>query len=140
MDDIGGVHEQQSPQDLVHEVLYMLVTQVLPTVYHPVQVRLHELGDDVDIDVASPRLRLQQVHHIYYVLMLEEFYHHAILTQHLDLPHYALGIDQVIECIYDLHHECVTFLMATFLLVCLFNAEATTPYAPEPTCLMISYF
>jgi len=30
--------------------------------------------------------------------------------------------------------------MATFLLVCLFNAETTTPYAPEPICFNTSYF
>ena len=28
----------------------------------------------------------------------------------------------------------ITFLIATFLFLCLSKADATTPYAPEPIC------
>lgn len=97
VDYICGVHEQESSQDLVHEVLDVLVAEILSGVDHPMQVGLHQLSNNVDIDVAGPGLRLEQVHHIDYILMFEEFCIKAMGTQHLDFPDNPFRIDQIIE-------------------------------------------
>ena len=46
-------------QDLVDEVLHVIVREILPGVDDSVQVRLHEVGDDVDILKGFERARLQ---------------------------------------------------------------------------------
>lgn len=61
MKDVGGVHEEQSAQDLVDEVLYVFVTELLTRVDDPVEVGLHQVGDDVNVGIASPCLRLENI-------------------------------------------------------------------------------
>lgn len=72
MYDIGRVHEQQPSQYLIHEVLYMLIAKLLPRVDNPMQVCFHEVGDDVDVGVAGPRLWLEDIHQSDQIIMLEE--------------------------------------------------------------------
>ena len=57
MDDVGRVHEQETPQDLVNEVLDVVVTEFLSGVDHPMQVGLHQISDDIDVIVIGPCLR-----------------------------------------------------------------------------------
>lgn len=72
MDDIGGVHEQQSSEYLIHEVLYMLIAELLPRVDNSVQVGFHEVSDDVDVGVASPCLWPQDIHQSDEVIVFEK--------------------------------------------------------------------
>jgi putative lipoic acid-binding regulatory protein len=67
------VHEQQASEDLVDEVLDVFNCQVLAGVDHTMEVRLHELGDYVDVAVTRLGLGLEQVHHVYYVFVFEKF-------------------------------------------------------------------
>ena len=49
MDNIGRVYVQTSSKKLVHEVLTMIVGEVLSGVYDSVHVGLHQLRDDIDV-------------------------------------------------------------------------------------------
>ncbi len=62
MEDVGGVHEEESSQDLVDEILNMFIAELLPRVDDAVQVRFHQFGDDVDVSVTSTRLGFEDVH------------------------------------------------------------------------------
>lgn len=66
------MHEEQSAQNLVHEVLDVFVAQFLSRVDHSMKVRLHQVSDDVDVRIACLRLRLQNVHQSDDVVVLEE--------------------------------------------------------------------
>lgn len=66
------MHEQQSSQDLVDEVLDVVVAELLPGVYDSVQVGLHQLSYDVDVVVAGPSLGLEDVEQPHDVVVLEE--------------------------------------------------------------------
>ena len=53
MNDVRGVHIVRADQDLEHEVLHVVVGQVLPGVDDSVHVSLHQISDDIDVFVAS---------------------------------------------------------------------------------------
>ena len=74
MYDIGGVHEQQPSQYLIHEVLNMLIAELLPRVNNPMKVCFHEVSNDVDVGVAGPRLWPQDIHQSDEVIMFEELW------------------------------------------------------------------
>lgn len=74
MDDIGGVHVEEPAEELVDKVLDVVFREVLAGVDYSVEIGLHELGDDVDVGVASFVFGAQQVHHVDDVLVLEEFW------------------------------------------------------------------
>ncbi len=67
------MHEEQPSQDLVYKVLNVLVTELLPGVDDPMEVGLHEFGDDVDVCVARLGLRLENIHQSDDVVVLKEF-------------------------------------------------------------------
>lgn len=73
MDYIGGVHEKEAAKELVDKILNMVFREVLAGVDDPVQVGLHELGDDVDVSVAGLGFRLHEIDHVDDVLVLEIF-------------------------------------------------------------------
>lgn len=72
MQDVGGVHEEESSQDLVDEVLYVLIAEFLPRVDDAVEVSFHEVSDDVDVGVAGPGLGLENIDEADDVVVLEE--------------------------------------------------------------------
>ena len=53
MEYVGRVHEEHSPEYLVDEVLYVVVAEFLPRVYHSVEISFHEFGDYIDIGVSG---------------------------------------------------------------------------------------
>lgn len=53
MDNVGRVQVVASAQKLVHEVLHVLVGELLSRVDDSVHVSLHQLSDDVNIFIAS---------------------------------------------------------------------------------------
>jgi len=72
MDNVGRVDVETSSEQLVHEVLAVVVCQILTRVNHTVHVRLHQVGDDVNIFVARGSRGLLHVHEADDVLMVEE--------------------------------------------------------------------
>ena len=95
MNDVRGVHIVRADQDLEHEVLHMVVGQVLPGVDDSVHVSLHQICDDVDVFVASLGGWPGYFEKVNDVLVVEEL-------QKLDLSDDTLGVDQVLECLGDL--------------------------------------
>lgn len=71
MDDVGGVHEEESAQDLVDEVLHVVLAEFLAGVDDAVEVGLHEFGDDVDVVVAGAPLGPEHVQQPDDVVVLE---------------------------------------------------------------------
>ena len=95
MDDVRGVHVVRADQDLEHEVLHMVVGQVLSGVDDSVHVSLHQISDDIDVFVASLGGWPGYFEKVDDVLVVEEF-------QKLDLSDDTLGVDQVFESLGDL--------------------------------------
>ena len=73
MNDVGRVHEEDAPEDLVYKILNVVVAEILPGVDDPVQIGLHEVGYDVDIGVVGLGLGLEDVQQPDDVVVLEEF-------------------------------------------------------------------
>lgn len=61
VDNICGVHEKKPSKYLVDKVLDMVVAKILARVDDPMQVRFHEVGDDIDICVIGPGFRFEDV-------------------------------------------------------------------------------
>ena len=57
MDDVGRVHVVAAGENLEHEILQMVVSQVLSGVNDAMHVGLHQLCDDVNVFVAGGRRR-----------------------------------------------------------------------------------
>lgn len=56
MDDISWVHEEESSEYLIDKVLNVVVGKFLPRIDDSMEVSFHEVGDDVNIAVASAGL------------------------------------------------------------------------------------
>ena len=74
MNDIGTVDVQTPSQQLVHEILAMVVCQVLSGVDNSVHVCLHQVGYNVDIFVSLHRWWFLHIDKSDDVLVIEEFY------------------------------------------------------------------
>ena len=74
MDNIGGMHVKAASQKLIHEVLSMVVRQVLPRVNHSMHISLHKIGDDIDILKTRLCWRLLHINQSYDVFMIKELY------------------------------------------------------------------
>jgi len=92
VDNVRGVDVEAPAQQLVHEVLNVVVGQVLPRVDHAMHVRLHQVRNNVNVLVASLAGWLRHINQRDDVLVVEEF-------QKFDLAHDSLGIDQIFECL-----------------------------------------
>ena len=90
MDDVGRVHVITSGQHLEHEVLHMVVSQVLSGVNNAVHVSLHELCDDIDIFISSGVGRLSDIQNLDDILVIKEL-------QQSNLSDNTLGIDKIFE-------------------------------------------
>ena len=98
MNHICRVHVHEAPQQLVHEVLDVLVAEVLSGVDHPVQVCFHQVCDDVDVLVARAARGPLHVHQTYDVLVVEK-------SEQLDLTEDTLRVDQVLEGLWHLFYR-----------------------------------
>ena len=74
MNNVRGVNVEATSKKLIHEVLTMIVGQVLPRVNDSVHIRLHEISDDVDIFVANLRWWFLHVHQTDDIFVIKEFY------------------------------------------------------------------
>jgi hypothetical protein len=73
-----------------HEILDVVVAQALLGVDDAVQVRFHQVRDDVDVLEVVQRRRLEDVLERDHVLVRK-------VPQQLDLAEDALGVDQIVE-------------------------------------------
>lgn len=72
MDDIGGVHEEESPEQLIDEVLDVIIREILSGIDDSVEISFHELGDDVDVAVAGFVLWFEEIDHADDILVFEK--------------------------------------------------------------------
>jgi hypothetical protein len=72
MDDVRRVHVVATFEDLVHEVLHVVIRQILSGVDNSVHVSLHQLCDYVNIFEASAGRWLCYIHKLNYIFMVEE--------------------------------------------------------------------
>jgi hypothetical protein len=84
-----------SLEDLVEEVLDVLVREVVLRVDDLVQVGLHEVEHDVDVDERLILRRRDEIAQADDILVLE-------VPEHLDLAQDALRVDQIVERVDDL--------------------------------------
>ena len=119
MDDVRGVHVVRADQDLEHEVLHMVVGQVLSGVDDSVHVGLHQISDNIDVLVASLSRRSGHLEEVNDVLVVEEL-------QKLNFSDDTLRIDQVFESLGD-------FLDGNFdlALVVISTADHTVRTVPD---------
>ena len=124
MDDISCMHVVATSQNLEHEVLHMVVCQVLSRVNDSVHVSLHQLSDNVDILVA--RYRGWFAHFKYFddVLVVEEF-------EKADLSYDTFCIDQVLE---GLGHLLDSNFLVGVMVVC------TTHYTVRTVTNLLDVF
>ena len=90
MDDVRRVHVVAARQHLEHEVLQVVVCEVLARVDDTVHVSLHQLRDDVDVLVVGGGGRLRHIEYLDDVLVVKEF-------QQADLTDDTLSINQIFE-------------------------------------------
>ncbi len=72
MDDIRGVDVETASEQLVHEILAVVIGQVLAGVDDSVHVSLHQISDDVYIFISRGGGGLLHVHQADDVLVVEE--------------------------------------------------------------------
>lgn len=72
MDNIGGVNVEAASEQLIHEILTVIVSQVLSRVYDPMHVSLHQICDNINIFIASWSWRFLNVDEADDVLVIEE--------------------------------------------------------------------
>ena len=90
VDDVGRVHVVASCEDLEHEVLQVIVCQVLPRVDNSMHISLHQLRDNVDVFIARGCRWFGNIQDFDDVLMIEEL-------EQADLSDDTLGINQILE-------------------------------------------
>ena len=73
MNDIGGVDVEATSEQLVHEVLAMIVGQILSGVNNSVHIGLHQISDDVNIFVSCGCWWFLNVHEPDDVFVVKEF-------------------------------------------------------------------
>ena len=61
-------------EQLIHKILAVVVSQILPRVNHSVHISLHEVCDDVDVFVVGLGGWLLDVDQSNNILMIKEFY------------------------------------------------------------------
>lgn len=95
MDDIGCVHIVAARQNLEHKVLQVIIGEILSRVDHTVHIGLHELGDNIDIFIASWVRRSSNVKNLDNIFVLKEF-------QKADFSNNTLCIDKIFESLGNL--------------------------------------
>ena len=72
MDNVRRVNVEAASEQLIHKILAVVVRQVLPGVYDPVHICLHQVCNNIDIFVASGAWRFLHVYKPDDVLVVEE--------------------------------------------------------------------
>lgn len=108
MDNVGRVHVVAPGEDLEHEVLQVIIREVLSRVDHTVHISLHEFRDDVDVFEIGGLGRLGHVQNLDDVLVVEEL-------EQTDLTHDTFRINQILK---GLRHLFDGHFDAAFVVVC----------------------
>ena len=73
MNDISRVNIQTPSQKLIHEVLDMIVSQILTRVDYTMHICLHQIRNDINVFIAGLAGWFGYVDELDNVLMVEEF-------------------------------------------------------------------
>jgi len=73
MDNICRVDIKTASEQLIHEILAMIISEVLTGVNNPMHIGFHEIRDDVNIFIASRGRRLLDIDKTNYIFMVKEF-------------------------------------------------------------------
>ena len=73
MDDVGRVNVKTTSQQLVHEVLTVIIRQILPRIDNSVHISLHQVSDNIDIFVSGLGWWFLHIHKSNDIFMVEEF-------------------------------------------------------------------
>ena len=73
MDNICRVDIQAASEQLIHEILAMIISEVLTGVNNPMHISFHEIRDDVNIFIASRSRRFLDIDKTNYIFMVKEF-------------------------------------------------------------------
>lgn len=65
---------QAASQELIHEILAMVISQILARVDHSMHISFHQICDDVNIFVANLRWWFLHINEANNVFMVKEFY------------------------------------------------------------------
>lgn len=90
MDNVRTVNVKTSSQQLIHEVLDMVICQILAGVDHTMHIRLHEVSDNIDIFVPSFTWGPGNINKSDDVFMFKKF-------QKFDLTNNSFSINQVLK-------------------------------------------
>ena len=74
MDDIGGVHVEESSEYLIGEVLDVIFGKILPWINDSMEIGFHKFCNDVDISVACSCLWFEKVGQQDDIFVFEEFF------------------------------------------------------------------
>lgn len=116
MDDIRAVDIQAASEQLIHEVLAVVVGQVLPRVDDSVHVGLHQVGHDVDVLESCGSGWLLDVDESDDVLMVKEFYRCLLDEDCQNLLNSLISLTIRLASIRS-SNALGTFLMATLALM-----------------------
>ena len=72
MNDTSRMHKKDPPEDLVDKILDMVVTELLPRIDDPVQIRLHQVSNDVNVSIVGSSLGFENVQQSDYVVVLKK--------------------------------------------------------------------
>ena len=114
---LTGMYVLESSKKLVQEKLVMFRGEVIIRPDHLMEIRLHELKNNIDVLELPPRRREHDVLNLDYVWVMKQ-------PEELDLPQYACGIRDVLKHIIDLLdsnpltgagvHSCSNYSVAPF--------------------------
>ena len=72
MDDICGMDIETPTQQLIHEILEMIIGQVLPRIDDSVHIGLHQVSDDINVFIACRGWRLLHINQSNNVFVIKE--------------------------------------------------------------------
>jgi len=90
MNDIGRVNVQATSEKLIHEILTMVIFEILSWINDSVHISLHQIGDDVDVIEASWLWWLLHVDQADDIFMIKEL-------QQFDFSDDSLGVDEIFK-------------------------------------------
>ena len=132
---------QASSEQLIHEILTVIVCQVLSWIYNSVHICFHEIGNNVDVFIASLWWWFLYVNKTNNVFMIEKLYWILKIEWWKIFKYLLSNLISLTILLASIRSSKAlgTFLIATLALMEWSRAEHTTPYAPWPICLMYSY-
>ncbi len=81
MDDVGWVHEEESSEDLIDEILDVVVAEFLSGIDDPMQIGFHEVSDDVDVIIVGACFWAKDVEQSDDVVVLEKLWNERKVTE-----------------------------------------------------------